>query len=135
VLHLFGDAQNKTHLKFISYDSFYFLDIFKEELLKGYTFCYKKSLSCHCQRRRGEKLESIYPTDYNFISIRFKFRLFVVAVLLEVGSGYLVWQWLKEKNIGFGLIGGLMLFVYGMIPTFQPSNFGMVYAAYEEHLW
>jgi small multidrug resistance family-3 protein len=61
--------------------------------------------------------------------------LFVVAVLIEVGDGYLVWQWLKEKKyIGFGLIGGLMLFVYGMIPTFQPSNFGMVYAAYEEHL-
>ena len=30
----------------------------------------------------------------------------------------------------FGTLGGLILFVYGVIPTFQPSNFGRVYAAY-----
>ena len=35
----------------------------------------------------------------------------------------------KGKTL-FGLIGGLVLFVYGVIPTFQPSNFGRVYAAY-----
>jgi small multidrug resistance family-3 protein len=28
------------------------------------------------------------------------------------------------------LIGGIILFLYGIIPTFQPSNFGRVYAAY-----
>jgi small multidrug resistance family-3 protein len=35
-----------------------------------------------------------------------------------------------KKKIGFGLIGGIILFLYGIIPTFQPSNFGRVYAAY-----
>jgi small multidrug resistance family-3 protein len=28
------------------------------------------------------------------------------------------------------LIGGIILFLYGIIPTLQPSNFGRVYAAY-----
>jgi small multidrug resistance family-3 protein len=28
------------------------------------------------------------------------------------------------------LAGGAILFIYGIIPTFQPSNFGRVYAAY-----
>ena len=40
-------------------------------------------------------------------------------------------MWLREKK-GFllGLIGGVILFVYGIIPTMQPANFGRVYAAY-----
>ena len=59
------------------------------------------------------------------------FALFAVAAIEEIGGGYLVWKWLRErKQIGFGLIGGFMLFLYGIIPTFQPSNFGRVYAAY-----
>jgi len=29
-----------------------------------------------------------------------------------------------------GLIGGVILFLYGIIPTLQPANFGRVYAAY-----
>jgi small multidrug resistance family-3 protein len=57
--------------------------------------------------------------------------LFVVAGLCEIGGGYLVWQWLKAgKSAGWGLLGGLILFLYGVIPTFQPQNFGRVYAAY-----
>ena len=35
----------------------------------------------------------------------------------------------KEKLI-VGLVGGVILFIYGIIPTLQPSNFGRVYAAY-----
>jgi small multidrug resistance family-3 protein len=76
-------------------------------------------------------LESIHPADINFVFILFTFGLFVVAALLEIGGGYLVWKWLRErKKIGFGLIGGITLFLYGIIPTFQPTNFGRVYAAY-----
>jgi small multidrug resistance family-3 protein len=57
--------------------------------------------------------------------------LFFIAALLEIGGGYLVWKWLKEKkSIVFGIIGGLTLFVYGIIPTLQPSHFGRVYSAY-----
>ena len=36
----------------------------------------------------------------------------------------------ENKGIVFGLLGGLTLAVYGIIPTFQPANFGRVYAAY-----
>lgn len=57
--------------------------------------------------------------------------LFFSAALLEIGGGYLVWKWLREhRGRVFGLIGALMLFSYGMVPTFQPANFGRVYAAY-----
>ncbi len=36
----------------------------------------------------------------------------------------------EEHSWIFGAFGGSVLFVYGIIPTFQPSNFGRVYAAY-----
>ena len=57
--------------------------------------------------------------------------LFFLAALFEIGGGYLVWLWLREnKGAVFGLLGGLTLAVYGIIPTFQPAHFGRVYAAY-----
>jgi len=57
--------------------------------------------------------------------------LFFLAALFEIGGGYLVWLWLREKKGAiFGLFGGLTLAVYGIIPTFQPAHFGRVYAAY-----
>lgn len=57
--------------------------------------------------------------------------LFFFASLLEIGGGYLVWKWLREhKGRVLGLIGGLILFAYGIVPTFQPASFGRVYAAY-----
>jgi len=57
--------------------------------------------------------------------------LFVVAGLMEIGGGYLVWLWLREHR-GFilGSLGGLLLFLYGVVPTLQPAHFGRVYAAY-----
>ena len=59
------------------------------------------------------------------------FALFVLAGLCEIGGGYLVWQWLRSgKGLWVGIIGGLILFLYGVIPTLQPANFGRVYAAY-----
>lgn len=57
--------------------------------------------------------------------------LFFLAALFEIGGGYLVWLWLREnKGVIFGLLGGLTLAIYGIIPTFQPAHFGRVYAAY-----
>jgi len=57
--------------------------------------------------------------------------LFVVAGLCEIGGGYLVWLWLREsRNIWYGIAGAAVLILYGIIPTFQPANFGRVYAAY-----
>jgi len=53
------------------------------------------------------------------------------ASLFEIGGGYLVWKWLKDnKWMVFGLVGGLVLFSYGIIPTFQSAGFGRVYATY-----
>jgi small multidrug resistance family-3 protein len=36
----------------------------------------------------------------------------------------------ENKGALFGLLGGLTLAIYGIIPTFQPAHFGRVYAAY-----
>ena len=56
---------------------------------------------------------------------------FVVAGLFEIGGGYLVWLWLREgKPLWYGLVGAMVLVLYGVVPTFQPANFGRVYAAY-----
>ena len=57
--------------------------------------------------------------------------LFILAGLCEIGGGYLVWLWLRNgKGILLGALGGLVLFLYGVIPTLQPAHFGRVYAAY-----
>jgi small multidrug resistance family-3 protein len=57
--------------------------------------------------------------------------VFVLAGLCEIGGGYLVWLWLRNgKPWWFGAIGGAILFLYGVVATLQPANFGRVYAAY-----
>lgn len=56
---------------------------------------------------------------------------FALAGLLEIGGGYLVWIWIKGNyKLWVGLLGALLLVLYGIIPTFQPAHFGRVYAAY-----
>jgi small multidrug resistance family-3 protein len=57
--------------------------------------------------------------------------LFLIAGLMEIGGGYLVWLWLREgRAFAVGALGGLLLFLYGVVPTLQPAHFGRVYAAY-----
>lgn len=58
--------------------------------------------------------------------------LFIMAGLAEISGGYLVWLWLREaKPLWYGAVGGIVLFAYGIIPTFQNfPNFGRVFAAY-----
>ena len=60
------------------------------------------------------------------------YALFVLAGLAEVGGGYLVWQWLRHgRSLLLGLLGGIILFLYGIIATRQEfASFGKVYAAY-----
>jgi small multidrug resistance family-3 protein len=59
------------------------------------------------------------------------FLYFLLAGLCEIGGGYLVWLWLREhKRVWYAAGGALALVLYGIIPTFQPANFGRVYAAY-----
>ncbi len=57
--------------------------------------------------------------------------LFVLAGLAEIGGGYLVWQWWRNGSPWFvGALGAAVLFLYGIIPTYQLTHFGRVYAAY-----
>lgn len=57
--------------------------------------------------------------------------LFVLAGLCEIAGGWLIWQWLREgKPSWWGLVGGVVLILYGIIPTLQAAHFGRVYAVY-----
>jgi small multidrug resistance family-3 protein len=61
----------------------------------------------------------------------FSAALFFAAAIAEIGGGYLVWLWIREKKtFVLGALGGIILFVYGIILTLQPAGFGRVYAAY-----
>ena len=74
-----------------------------------------------------ESIASIIDINIIIVSL----VIFFVAAVMEIGGGYLVWQWIREKKgILMGLTGGIILFVYGIIPTLQPSHFGRTYAAY-----
>lgn len=56
---------------------------------------------------------------------------FFIAGLCEIGGGYLVWLWLRDNmSWMLGALGGFVLFLYGVVPTFQPSHFHRIYAAY-----
>jgi small multidrug resistance family-3 protein len=57
--------------------------------------------------------------------------LFILAGVCEVGGGWLIWQSLREqKPAWWGLAGGVVLILYGIIPTLQAAHFGRVYAVY-----
>ena len=59
------------------------------------------------------------------------FFLFVFAGFCEIGGGYLIWLWLKtDKPFWYGILGALILTLYGVVATFQTAGFGRVYAAY-----
>ena len=58
--------------------------------------------------------------------------LFALAGLAEVGGGWLMWQWLRVgRPWPLGILGGAVLVLYGVIPTWQAeAAFGRIYAAY-----
>lgn len=56
---------------------------------------------------------------------------FICTGLFELGGCYLIWLWLRQgQSVWLGIFGGFTLALYGVISTFQPANFGRVYAAY-----
>ena len=68
---------------------------------------------------------------YKLRKILLSLLFFFIAGLCEIGGGYLVWLWLREDmSWVLGVIGGFILFLYGIVPTFQPSYFHRIYAAY-----
>jgi small multidrug resistance family-3 protein len=57
--------------------------------------------------------------------------LFILAGIFEIGGGYLLWLWLREgRGLIFAFSGAIILFLYGVVPTFQPSYFHRIYATY-----
>jgi small multidrug resistance family-3 protein len=57
--------------------------------------------------------------------------IFMLAGVFEIGGGYLVWIWLKDgKSIWYGVLGGIILALYGIVATWQTAGFGRVYATY-----
>lgn len=59
--------------------------------------------------------------------------LFVAAGVCEIAGGYLVWLWLRDHRTAWlGALGGLVLLLYGVLPTLQPgsASFARVYATY-----
>ena len=70
------------------------------------------------------------------MSIVTSVALFFIAGLFEIGGGYLVWQWWRNGwHWGIGVIGAIVLILYGIVPTYQTENFGRVYAAYGGWFW
>lgn len=57
--------------------------------------------------------------------------IFILAGLCEIGGGYLVWLSVKEdKPWWVGVLGALILVLYGLVATLQSSGFARVYATY-----
>jgi small multidrug resistance family-3 protein len=57
--------------------------------------------------------------------------LFLLAGLCEIGGGYMLWTAIKDKQpLWLGILGAILLGIYGVVATLQPANFGRTYAAY-----
>ena len=58
--------------------------------------------------------------------------LFILAAAAEVGGGWLVWQSIRTgRPWWWGLVGSIVLLIYGFIPTLQPvDHFGRTFAVY-----
>lgn len=69
--------------------------------------------------------------DNRIKGILYSLFFFFIAGICEIGGGYLVWLWLRESYSWiFEVLGGFVLFLYGVIPTFQKTHFHRTYAAY-----
>lgn len=57
--------------------------------------------------------------------------IFLLAGLCEIGGGYLVWLCLRQgKPLWYGIVGAIILILYGAVATFQTANFARTYATY-----
>ena len=69
--------------------------------------------------------------NVSFTVLAGSLSLFMLAGMCEVGGGWLMWKWLRDdKASWWGLVGAVVLVLYGVVPTMQPAHFGRVYAAY-----
>lgn len=78
-------------------------------------------------------MNSPIPESQGAANVCATIALFILAGVLEIGGGYLVWIGIRENykpaiTIPFGC---LVLAAYGFVPTLQPSSsFGRVFAVY-----
>ena len=57
--------------------------------------------------------------------------LFLLAGLLEIAGGYLLWGAIRNKQpFWTGIFGAILIGTYGVVATLQPAGFGRTYAAY-----
>ena len=80
-----------------------------------------------------QQQSSIDPQSNSAASAVISIILFVVAGVLEIGGGYLIWIGIRDKyKPAITLpMGGIVLVAYGFVPTLQPSSsFGRIFAVY-----
>lgn len=71
--------------------------------------------------------------NYSFSTVTRSVSFFMLAGVGKICGSWLIWRWLPDGKPGWwGFAGGLVLVLYGVIPTFQPVHFGRVYALYGE---
>jgi small multidrug resistance family-3 protein len=52
--------------------------------------------------------------------------IFILVGFCEIGGGYLVWFWLKEeKPLWYGILGGSILVLYGVVATLLAGKYGI----------
>ncbi len=57
--------------------------------------------------------------------------IFLIASIFEISGCYFICQWLKNnKGIELGIIGIILLTLYGFTATLQTETFGKVYVVY-----
>ena len=89
-----------------------------------------------------DSLPTAEPTNekdafqWTAVTIVQSIALFGAAGVAEILGGWMVWMALRGNSSGkkpwwFGVLGSLVLILYGIIPCFQPTdNFGRIYAVY-----
>jgi hypothetical protein len=62
--------------------------------------------------------------------------LFLLAGLLEIGGGYLIWQWWRNgTHWGMGALGALTLILYGIARPISPLTSAVCTRLMEDGLW
>jgi small multidrug resistance family-3 protein len=57
--------------------------------------------------------------------------VFIIASIFEICGCYFIWQWLKnDKGLGVGILGIILLTLYGVVATLQTGIFAKVYVVY-----
>ncbi len=65
------------------------------------------------------------------ISVLRTFGIFGAAAVCEIAGGWLVWKAMRDGRPGWwGLLGVILLILFGAIVTLQTSHFGRIFAAY-----